>query len=117
MRALSGILPGLLVAGTLTACGSSAGPRPTTVTATIRNYAFSPRVLRIYTGDTVAWKNTDTADHTVTDNRSGAGSFASSSLSKGATFSAKFTVVGTFHYHCAFHPFMTGVVIVRPPHA
>lgn len=116
MRPLFLIPTALLMAGTLSACGSSAATRPTTLSAAIHNYEFSPRILRISTGDSVTWKNSDAANHTVTDNQ-GAGSFASSSLGKGATFSAKFARAGVFHYHCAFHPFMTGTVIVRAPHA
>jgi plastocyanin len=116
MKTLFGISTMLLATATLTACNSSASPRQVRVAATIHNYAFSPRVLRISAGDTVVWKNTDSANHTVTDSHGGPGSFASSTLGTGAVYSEKFTKPGTFHYHCAFHPFMTGTVIVRPPH-
>jgi plastocyanin len=116
MRTLFGISTMLLATAMLTACSSSASPHHVSLAATIQNYAFSPRVLRISAGDTVVWKNTDTADHTVTGSQGGPGSFASSTLGTDAVFSEKFSKPGTYHYHCAFHPFMTGTVIVRPPH-
>jgi plastocyanin len=60
-------------------------------------------------GATVTWTNTDSAPHTVTAD---GGAFSSATLADGSTFSHRFTTTGTFAYHCAIHPSMTGTVIV-----
>jgi plastocyanin len=40
------------------------------------------------------------------------GAFVSATLGDGGTFSHRFASTGTFEYHCAIHPSMTGTVIV-----
>jgi len=62
-------------------------------------------------GSSVRWTNRDDAPHTVTADD---GSFASGTLAQNATFTRAFPTVGTFAYHCAVHPSMTGTVIVTP---
>jgi plastocyanin len=79
------------------------------VTASIANFAFSPANLTVPKGTTVTWTNKDSAPHTVTDD---GGAFSSATLGDGDTFSLRFTSAGTFAYHCAVHPSMTGVVAV-----
>jgi plastocyanin len=41
------------------------------------------------------------------------GAFRSDRLGSGATFSQTFAKAGTFAYHCAIHPGMTGTVTVH----
>lgn len=79
------------------------------VTASIVNFAFTPANLAVTVGSTVTWTNTDGASHTVTAD---GGVFGSSTLAVGGTFSHRFTTTGTFAYHCAIHPSMTGTVTV-----
>ncbi len=76
----------------------------------IKGFAFMPGTITIKAGDTVTWRNDDGAPHTVTFND---GSASSDSLSPGETFSRSFATVGTFAYHCSFHEYMTGQVIVQ----
>ena len=85
------------------------------------NDCFTPNPVNVAPGDTVTWKNTDTASHTVTsgkpDNSTGnivAAVFDSSLLGAGKTFSHTFTAadVGTINYFCQVHPWMAGQVIV-----
>lgn len=83
---------------------------PTQVAVSITNFAFDPATISIKTGGTVTWKNNDSVAHTVT---SDAGSFASQTLSPGASYSHTFSSAGTFPYHCAIHPSMHGTVIVQ----
>ncbi|MGI0089441.1 MAG: PEFG-CTERM sorting domain-containing protein, partial [Nitrosopumilaceae archaeon] len=67
-------------------------------------------------GGEVAWHNVDTAAHTVTSGnpRDGSdGTFDSSLLPAGQTFSHKFEEAGTFNYFCMVHPWMIGVVTVQ----
>ena len=107
-----------------TGAGSSANAACVTT-----NDCFTPNPVNAAPGDTVTWKNTDTASHTVTsgkaDNSTGnivAAVFDSSLLGPGKTFSHQFTAadVGTINYFCQVHPWMTGQVIVgasAPPTA
>jgi plastocyanin len=42
------------------------------------------------------------------------GSFGSGTLAQDAAFTRAFPIAGTFAYHCAIHPSMTGTVVVTP---
>jgi plastocyanin len=77
---------------------------------TIKGFAFKPESITVNVGDTVVWTNEDTVAHSAvaTD-----GSFDTGLLAKGVTGSYKFAKAGTFSYHCAPHPNMTGTVIVK----
>ena len=95
---------------------STAAPPPTTApqgsanvkTITIANFAFSPSTITVKAGDTVTWENNDSAPHQIASD-----SFNSDALAKGATFQHKFDTKGTYPYHCAIHPSMTGEIIVE----
>jgi len=77
---------------------------------TIQNFAFGPASLSVAPGTTVTWTNSDTAAHTATADD---GSFDSSSIAPGATFSQAFDTAGTFAYHCSIHPNMTATIEVE----
>lgn len=72
--------------------------------------AFSPGNLEIGAGSTVTWTNTDSVSHTSTSNASG---WDSGIIAPGRQFSFTYQNAGTFAYHCAIHPGMTGTVTVR----
>jgi len=74
------------------------------------NRAFTPDNLEIAVGTTVTWMNTDSVAHTSTSNASG---WDSGIISPGRQFSFTYPTSGTFPYHCAIHPGMTGTVVVR----
>ncbi len=80
-------------------------------TVSIQDFSFNPSTVKVVIGvnDTIAWTNNDAVAHTVTAN---GGSFNSGTLEPGSSFTQTFTTPGTFAYHCMFHPFMTGTVIV-----
>jgi len=82
---------------------------PTAASITIKNMAFNPVSLSVSAGTTVTWTNSDTAMHTVTADN---GSFNSGNIAIGATYSRAFNSAGTFSYHCALHPEMTGKILV-----
>ncbi len=63
-------------------------------------------------GATVAWRNDDPFDHTVTAT---AGAIDSGSMGAGAEFTQSFESAGTFDYFCALHPSMRGTVVVTAP--
>jgi plastocyanin len=75
----------------------------------VANFAFGPVTVMVKPGTTVTWTNQDEDEHTVTAND---GSFSSSPLTTGATYTHTFTAPGTYQYHCAIHPFMHGTVVV-----
>ena len=78
---------------------------------TIRDFAFSPRLLTVPAGSTVTVTNEDDATHDWT---SDSGVWRSGALPRGASYSFTFTMSGTFGYLCERHPHMTGTVTVTP---
>lgn len=76
----------------------------------ISDVKFAPKELKVKTGDTVVWTNSDDRDHTVTADDDG---FASGNLRSGKSFSHKFEKAGKFKYHCNYHPRMKGMVVVE----
>ena len=73
--------------------------------------SFDPSQIGVPTGSTVSWTNDDSIQHTVTSDEEGL--FDAGPISPGNTFENTFDTSGEFGYHCAIHPFMTGVVIVN----
>jgi plastocyanin len=76
----------------------------------ISGFAFVPSTLTVSVGTTVTWTNKDSVSHTVTSDDN---LFDSGTLPTGATFDHTFDQKGTFEYHCSFHPYMTGKIIVE----
>jgi FtsP/CotA-like multicopper oxidase with cupredoxin domain len=72
---------------------------------------YSPEVIHVVIGvnNTVSWGNHDSAVHTVT---SDIGLFDSGNLNVGQSWSYTFQTPGTYHYHCTYHAWMTGTVVV-----
>lgn len=93
---------------TSTTAPSSSG---TTVAVTMKNLAFTPKVIHVKVGDTVTWTNDDTPPHNVTW-VSGPKFTSSGTLDPGAKFSLKLTQPGVIHYYCSIHPFMKATIIV-----
>ena len=76
---------------------------------TIRGFAFEPPEIEVAAGTTVTWTNEDQVPHTAT----GAdGIFDTGTIEQGQSGSHTFGSAGRFNYACAFHPDMTGVVVV-----
>lgn len=70
---------------------------------------FEPKTLTALIGDTVTWRNSDTAAHDVEADDD---SFDSGRLASGQTFSHTFTRGGRYPYVCSIHRTMNGVVEV-----
>ncbi len=82
-----------------------------THTISIQNFAFTPLVITVQTGDTITWVNNDQALHTVVS--SDTGPLDSGDLSNGQSYSYTFTTAGTYDYICSIHPFMLhGQIVV-----
>jgi LPXTG-motif cell wall-anchored protein len=77
---------------------------------TIQNFQFQPASVTVTEGDSVTWTNQDAAPHTATADD---GSFDTGTLNQGDSGSLTFDNVGSFAYHCSFHPSMTGTVVVQ----
>jgi len=76
----------------------------------VKNFAFSPGTLDVKVGTKVTWKFDDDTAHTV---KADDGSFQSSGLSGGKTFSFTFNKAGTYSYYCSIHPKMVGKIVVQ----
>lgn len=75
----------------------------------IDDFQYTPKETTVLVGTTVTWTNMDSGAHTVTLDD---GSFDSGNVDVGASTSRQFAAPGTFAYHCAYHPSMTGRVVV-----
>jgi plastocyanin len=82
----------------------------------IPGVTFSPKVITVVVGvnSTVEWINKDITLHSATS-LTGPVSFSSSPTqltANGGTYTFDFTTPGTYTYHCIYHSWMTGTVIV-----
>lgn len=82
---------------------------PAATLVDIHNFRFLPGAITVPVGTTVQWKDHDSAPHTAT---SDTGAFDTGTISSGGTAQRTFATAGTFPYHCAIHPSMTGTVTV-----
>ncbi len=72
-------------------------------------------IVEILPGDTITWKNVDSAVHTVTsgtDSDGYDGMFDSGLFGPGKSFSHIFEQPGVYPYYCLPHPWMEGTVFV-----
>jgi len=82
---------------------------------TLSNNKFEPKTVTVKAGSEVTWENKE-GTHTVTADD---GSWGSSTLTAGQTYSHKFDKPGKHPYYCTFHggkggQNMSGVVNVTP---
>ena len=71
---------------------------------------FSPESITVPVNTIVTWVNRDWWSHTV---KSDSILFDSGKIKRGKVFNYKFTVKGTYKYHCDIHEKMTAKVIVE----
>ena len=84
-----------------------------TFDVTIVGMTFEPSSLAIPAGSVVRWTNNSTISHTATSTDAPA-AWQDANISPSATFEITFNNVGNFPYDCAYHPQMTGTIIVDP---
>lgn len=89
---------------------TSAQAAAASANVTIAGFAFQPQTVTINVGESVRWRNEDGPAHTVTFRDGSAGA---RSIAPGETFTRVFDKPGTYAYFCAFHPYMTGTVVVQ----
>jgi plastocyanin len=98
--------PGVLSAGDMAV---QAGAQAAAIQ--IDNFHYTPPSLVVAPGTTVTWTNADDSPHTV---REKDGKFKSAALDTDDTFSQTFAAPGEYEYFCSIHPYMTGMVVVKP---
>jgi plastocyanin len=74
-------------------------------------YLFGPKTVKIKVGTTITWSNTSDAEHNVTFDKN---SKVNMDFKPNKSVSYTFTKAGTFTYHCEYHPFMKGTIVVHP---
>jgi plastocyanin len=79
-------------------------------TIAIAQFTFSPKELHVARGDTVVWENADILLHTTTADSA---AWSSGELAPRARFRFVASDTGRFAYHCASHPTMRGLLVVR----
>jgi plastocyanin len=99
----------------------STPPAPGQAQVLMRNLAFNPSSITIHVGQTVMWRNDDSAPHTTTSGTcagqvcTAMPGWDSGTLNSGQSFSHMFNTAGTFTYFCRIHgAMMQGTVIVMP---
>jgi len=108
LLALAIVVPGWLL-GSLVASATNS-PAQIVNCAGTPPWCFSPKPIQVTVGSTVTWTNATAPVHTAT---SDTGAWDTGNIAPGATSSAvSFPTAGTFAYHCAIHPSMTGSVVV-----
>jgi len=97
--------------GATTATASSSTPAPSPLT--IKDFTFSPTPITVKAGAAVEIHNDDNQPHTVTSDTSGA--FDSGAIPAGGSPATPVVVAmpGTYAFHCSFHPFMHGQLVVQ----
>ena len=81
-----------------------------TTTVAVRNFSFSPELVKDRMGGTVTWQNNTGTFHTVTSTQ---GMFRSGNAAPAFTYTRTFSA-GTFPYVCEVHASMQGRVRIRP---
>jgi plastocyanin len=102
---------------------SGPSPSPTPVTASsyilpdavsLGNWAFGDEPIVIYKGERLRWVNADTLAHVIVADSPDATDFRKTEeLRGGGEQSFTMTKLGMTRIHCAIHPNMTGILIVR----
>jgi plastocyanin len=91
--------------------GASLGQAAVNVTANSSNQ-FAPGTTTASTGEVVQWTVApDSVPHNVTFDSDGTLS-SPSTLGPGQSWQVKFTVPGTYAYHCTIHDGMTGQITI-----
>ncbi len=89
---------------------TSGGPALAAATVKIVSFKFMPPTITVKQGGSVAFPNNDSAAHTATaDDRS----FDSQTIGIGKSKTVTFSKAGQVPYHCDFHPFMKGTIVVK----
>lgn len=117
------ILAGLgAVALVMAACSSSGGSAASAsgsacteatgtgaVTVSVKDFAFEPAAITAKVGDLVSFTNAGFEPHNATLD---AGGCATKTMQTGEADGLRFTVAGSYPFHCTVHIQMTGTITV-----
>jgi plastocyanin len=95
-----------------TAAAVSTVPPGRTVQIVMRSLAFNPPAIHAKVGQQVTWINEDNAPHNVTYVSGPRFRSSRPKLRPGSRFSFTLNQVGTIHYYCSIHPWMTATITV-----
>jgi plastocyanin len=97
----------------VTIISGAATPPPNWTSGQKTTYGFSPDVVTVVIGknNTVYWTNDDASIHTATSDTTGV--FDTGNIDQGASAQFTFTTSGTYTYHCIYHTWMQGTIIVK----
>jgi len=86
-----------------------------TVSVVIHEFKFEPATVTVRAGEAVEWKNQDIVPHTATAEAEVAHKpiFDSGTINAGAAWRYVPRKKGTYNYTCAYHPNMTGKLVVH----
>ena len=89
---------------------------PKTYVVTMGEYFFTPMNIVISVGDKIRWRNDGTEPHTSTSGNQpiSSGTWDSSLLFPGESYTRTFDSAGSFSYFCLLHTGQTGNVTVNP---
>ncbi|MGI8754982.1 MAG: cupredoxin domain-containing protein [Acidimicrobiales bacterium] len=93
---------------TTAASGGSGGSQ----TVEISNFKFVPPTVKAKVGDTITFKNSDSATHTAASLDGAPSKFDTGDLKKGDSKDVKVTKAGSYKYHCGIHEYMKGTIEV-----
>jgi plastocyanin len=79
-------------------------------TVVIDDVRFVDGDVEVQAGGTVTFDNRDSQAHTATADD---GEFDTDTIDAGSAQRVTLEEVGEFTFHCSFHPFMTGTVVVK----
>ncbi|HJS68400.1 MAG TPA: plastocyanin/azurin family copper-binding protein [Nitrososphaera sp.] len=102
-------------AGNGTAAAPASGGTKVSITqgaASKTTDAYDPNPVQAKVGSKVTWTNDDSTPHTATSGKDSKpdGTFDSSTLAQGKSFSFTFEEAGEYPYFCTLHPTMVGTV-------
>ena len=118
-------LAGVAACGDGTSTAGGAGPFPVAAAAaaaptpaspgplTIKDFAFAPVTITITAGMPLEVSNADNQPHTATSDQPGVFDTSSIPAAGAAAHPILVTTPGTYAYHCSFHPFMHGTLVVQ----
>ena len=91
--------------------GGGGGSTPVATTSVeMKGSAFNPAAIKVASGATVTWTNSDGINHNVTfDNTT----LAATNFATGSKALVMPTAAGTYTYRCTLHGGMTGSVLVQ----